>query len=269
MIRTSEQIIGMQVLSINEAKTIGKVCDVIVDTKKRKISFLAVNPDKQTIVSYGAIANLGEDAVMIPTENSLAEDMLDKSQDNSQISIKSLIKCAIFTQDGKSCGELIDFAFDTKTGKMAFISSRLQNGEIYLIDMSVAKTFGKEILIIRELLRFNRKNYKPIVEQKIELADTTAIIKKDAVTSKNAIKSNGNDKEIKQNKKVKNAGDLFERNHARLMLGKCLARDIILEDGTILAKTGDTVNENMLQKIIQKKQLVKLMVSVNAGEHGE
>lgn len=273
MILRTEQILEMPVLSLNEAKHLGKVTDVIIDTSKRKISGFMIQCAEDFQVNgawFNMISSVGEDAVMLPSKSSLIDPSDLKLMDRLLAKHAPLKNNAIFTKDGKAYGTVIDYAFDSESGLMAYFVTQTPDNSSILIDISSARTFGQDLLIINDCVEYVSKidNLELFsaseIDQNAGVSETeyvseTVAERLEQIEAKPVETELADIKDMDTAKPIQN---IFERQHAKLLLGKKLIRDFKLIDGTHLATPGDKITEDMLEAVIKNRQLVELMVSV-------
>lgn len=276
MIVKTEQLIGMPVLSLNEAKHLGEIKEIIIDSAKRKVAGFMVQTQDAYEMSglwFHLLSSIGEDAVMVPSESSLIDPSDSKLMDRLLAKHAGLKNCSIFTKEGKAYGSVIDFAFNTESGLIAYVSALIPEDRKIAIDMSAARTFGQNILIINqcteyieasenlELFAVSDVEQQPVPVQELYekiSAPQVRLIEQAQEQRSEPVRAQTEDNNV-------SIQEMFERQHARLLLGKKLVRNFILVNGTKLAGEGDVVTEDMLKTIIKNKQLVELMVSVEKG----
>lgn len=271
MIIKTEQIIGRPVLSLNEAKHLGEIKEIIIDSSKRKVAgFMIQTQDTYEMsgVWFHLVSSIGEDAVMLPSDSSLIDPSDSKLMDRLLAKHASLISSSIFTKEGKAYGSVADFAFNSETGLIAYVSTLLHGERQIAIDMSAARTFGQNILIINECIEYieTSENLELFPAAEIETVSTEQqICDEQSIAQQQEIVMTTAESDRENKDDGLSIQDMFERQHAKLLLGKKLVRDFNLIDGTMLAGQGEVITEEMLKTIIRNKQLVELMVSVEKG----
>ena len=120
---TASEIIGLPVFAIREGKYMNVVSDVIYHPAQNKIEALLIAATgwftEPYIVYYRDIRKVGEDAVLIETEELLkkvSEVEGDVSTSNREDTYLSGVK--IITVDGVNLGKVSDIFFNPATGKV-------------------------------------------------------------------------------------------------------------------------------------------------------
>ncbi len=113
---------GHQVVSTNDADTIGKVDGFVVDTGTAKVVALHLKktPGDGDLLSWADLKAFGTDAVTVESASLLAKASdAAKGQD--------VVGSRILTEDGEELGEVKDVEFDTADGSVTALVTK--NGD--------------------------------------------------------------------------------------------------------------------------------------------
>lgn len=156
--RRSDEIFGLPVFSIREGKEVGKVRDAIIDRSAMKVTAFLVEDIAwygPKILTFKKLQSLGDDALIIESENQLAElkeathlgEFLDRDL--------KIIKKKVVSDTGKLIGDISGFQIDVQTGKLGAceIKQYAAPGKVKVIPIEKVLSIGPDVLVIGEKAR--------------------------------------------------------------------------------------------------------------------
>lgn len=153
MIIHASEVIGRQVITIENGKQINKVKDIIYDPTSQIVSALVLESDglfsNSRAIPLENIHSIGEDAVIIKSE-----DALRKTSELSE-NIKSIIedddyltKSKVISQDGQEFGQVTDMTFETETGHVQHLI--VSQGKVEDFQSGIKKISPQDIITVGE-----------------------------------------------------------------------------------------------------------------------
>jgi len=156
--RLSQELKGLQIVSIEEGEQVGVVEDFIIDPIQKSISSMVIKDDKwytgAKMIAFSLIKNIGD--FCITTENSSSVVPLGEMQEQAKLLEKglSIVGAKIITQEGELIGEIKEYSILARTGKILGMQLRsdakLDSPDRNVIPADYIETIGKEIIIVKE-----------------------------------------------------------------------------------------------------------------------
>lgn len=256
----SSEIKGLAVFSIADGKEIGRVRDLLINAEKKAVDYLVVDIPNwyfgSYVIPFNQAEGIGSDAVMVATESIVKK--LNEEQAGIKLVEKgiNLIGNRVLTQKGRIIGKISEYYINEDTGQItgcALVDNN--NSPNGIIPAQVALTFGKDALIVKNdvesLLLTTMGDYEdaisdsPVETHAPDAADNNAPAAEDAEPATNG-----------------KAVELFEQRQREYLLGKVSKADIIDADGKVIVLKGETVTQEIIDKVIQANQMKELMMNV-------
>lgn len=203
--KLASEIIGLNVLAFDTGKTFAKVEDIIYDDQTNRVVALLVDRggwfSDAKVIDYTSIQSVGDDAVIVPTENVVSvakESELINRAVGEKVSVKGK---QIMTEDGKDLGKVADLNIDETTGRVVGymasggIFSDIYNGKPYVPAPETIKVGGDVVFvpaITAELMQERSEGLKDkVAAAKETVVETTqnAVEKTKEVTANTAEKA--------------------------------------------------------------------------------
>lgn len=227
--RPLREILGLSVLS-HSGNCLGEIEDLVLDNKRMiGVGFLV--KDKEwyrgiKFISKEEIEVVGKDTV-ITSENFL-KNVIELSEiidllDNS-IEWRGL---PVYTTTGEILGKVEELFLDEETLEISGIKIK---DEEFMIDRSSLVALGPSAVLVR---------------LRIDLQES---LKEESI--------------LIQEEKVSTEEKGFEAKQSVFLIGKKLARDLIADDGTLIASKGDTVNWQIIRKMKSLNRMQELINSI-------
>lgn len=272
--KSSKEIIGLKIISINEGKQISTVKDIIINGNDGSLAFFVIDQPSDyfgaRLIAFADIFGLGDYALIINdssviqdvAHNALAVEMLQKD-------IK-LIGSQLLTTQGCLVGQVGEINIDEASGKIAALEVTSPQGKTSQYNCDPVITYGREIILIDDVPH-KSKSAKP-VETANEKAPAQAGEQGDAISEKELLK-----RRIEQFGKVdsvlKPAVDdvdmigypedfnVFEQRQLQFLLGKTINNDVQLDTGNIL-KAGEQISAESLSEVKTRSTLMQMTAHV-------
>lgn len=151
--KTSEELLGLPVISIEEGKELGRVIDYIINPKEGIMEFLVIDCGVRyfgvKILPFNKVIGVGEDAVIIPSRSSMSWRTSRKflhflTKNDVQVKGTKILTdkgtVSEFLVDADSGGEIAGCILSPFEGK----------GEAGIIPSGEIVTFGRDILVVND-----------------------------------------------------------------------------------------------------------------------
>ncbi|WP_041638019.1 PRC-barrel domain-containing protein [Anoxybacillus flavithermus] len=151
--KSSAQVIGLPVISIQNGVQLGQVKSLVVNPEKGTIDFLIVDQENWEIsmkaIPFRHVIGIGEFAVTVEEERAVLDlNVIPIANElvNKKITIK---QAKVMTRKGQLLGEATEFYMDEETGHITGIEVQIGN-ELRIVRADHVITYGKDLLIVHE-----------------------------------------------------------------------------------------------------------------------
>ncbi len=274
--KTSQQIIGLPVVSIQDGNEIGKVKNVMINAVKGTVDFFVIDSAMRSlaggIVPVGKVLGIGADALTILEADDVSDivkipaaiDLLQKNitvRGTRVLSRKgSLLGTAgdIHVDEEAACGIVgVDFIPDSA----AF--------EAGVIPRDAIITFGKNLLVVEEGFTARLMTAPPV--------DAASVSEPEAVAPAISFAGTAAKPAAQPQEPAMSLDDLFSEpisadagntvlssGRSQYLRGRRVTRDIATPDGDTIARAGDIIDDAMLEKAGATGCLVELVMNNEA-----
>ncbi len=158
--RKGHSIIGLQVISQQDAKHLGKVLDLVFDHDAdecvalvlRERGFLGLSSAQ--VVPWGEIQSIGKDAVMVRSDNAIVNPQEHGRLNDIMEREAHLSGTRIMTEDGRDVGNFAEIYLDEQTGKVlgyevsgGFVSDTMSGKRYIPAGRTDELRVGKDVLL--------------------------------------------------------------------------------------------------------------------------
>lgn len=278
---------GLIVLSLKDSEVLGAIRRGVEDPYFRRMLAFAFEDDEwydgPKVLPFNAIESIGLNAVIVKDPSQIMN--MDLAAD-VRLNLKqkeSLIEKHIMTAEGRYVGEIFDYAFDEDNGMIGeYYLHRLLAGDELCYRFPAEKTIrvGKELVIVEDspmietdVRPVKKRPWAWIPEDSIaqhNIADQQKIAKalsgeetKSEKTS-NTIETISlfDDIHTKEPKsKEEKLRQDFEKHHYAYLLGRKADRDIRDDDGTLIIKKGQFIDETAIRMAKKSGKFSQLAIS--------
>lgn len=300
--KKSVEIIGLPVISITEGRELGMSKSLLIDAPNGSVAAITIEDEDWyrgvKLLPYSSVIAIGEDAVTITnSENILTLEDAGDYEAMMDANIK-IIGTKAITKSGTIQGKVVEI-YIGDNGKIEKCEIEGRDGSISEIVSEQISIFGKQVTVIDSDFEKKTEIIAP-VETPAVAAPKTEVPKaeiKEAPKSeapkaevKEAPKAETPKVEVKEAPKTETpkaeapkpqvkeapktetpktvdaaaqmADKATEERHRRFLLGKTVTKDIVSATGVVLAKTGDVVTEEILQKVKMANMFIDLSMNV-------
>ena len=275
--KKSIEIIGLPVISITEGRELGMSKTLLIDAKNGTIAAITIEDEDWyrgvKLLPYSSVIAIGEDAVTVTnSENILTLEDAGDYEAMMDANIK-IIGTKAITKSGTIQGKVVEI-YVGDNGKIEKCEIEARDGSLSEITSDQISIFGKQVTVIDSDLEKKTELIAPKAP-----AEAVAAPKAEAPKAEPA-KAEAPKAEPKQEAKpapkaepakaeapkadpsIQMADKATEERHRRFLLGKTVTRKITTDSGVVLVNEGDTVTEEVLQKVKIANKFIDLSMNV-------
>ena len=300
--KKSVEIIGLPVISITEGRELGMSKSLLIDAPNGSVAAITIEDEDWyrgvKLLPYSSVIAIGEDAVTITnSENILTLEDAGDYEAMMDANIK-IIDTKAITKSGTIQGKVVEI-YIGDNGKIEKCEIEGRDGSLSEIVSEQISIFGKQVTVIdsdfekkteiiapvetpavaapkTEVPKAEIKEAPKAEAPKVEVkeapkAETPKIELKEAPKTETP-KAEAPKPQVKEAPKTETpktvdaaaqmADKATEERHRRFLLGKTVTKDIVSATGVVLAKTGDVVTEEILQKVKMANMFIDLSMNV-------
>ena len=285
--KKSIEIIGLPVISITEGRELGMSKTLLIDAKNGTIAAITIEDEDWyrgvKLLPYSSVIAIGEDAVTVTnSENILTLEDAGDYEAMMDANIK-IIGTKAITKSGTIQGKVVEI-YVGDNGKIEKCEIEARDGSLSEITSDQISIFGKQVTVIdsdlekkteliapkapAEAVAAPKAEEKPAAEPKAEApkaepAKAEAPKAEPKQEAKPAPKAEPAKAEApKADPSIQMADKATEERHRRFLLGKTVTRKITTDSGVVLVNEGDTVTEEVLQKVKIANKFIDLSMNV-------
>ena len=295
--KKSVEIIGLPVISITEGRELGMSKSLLIDAPNGSVAAITIEDEDWyrgvKLLPYSSVIAIGEDAVTITnSENILTLEDAGDYEAMMDANIK-IIGTKAITKSGTIQGKVVEI-YIGDNGKIEKCEIEGRDGSLSEIVSDQISIFGKQVTVIDSDFEKKTEIIAPVETPAVAAPKTEApktevkeapkteapkVEVKEAPKTeapkaevKEAPKAEAPKAEVKEAPKTEApkavdaaaqlADKATEERHRRFLLGKTVTKDIVSATGVVLAKTGDVVTEEILQKVKMANMFIDLSMNV-------
>jgi len=271
--KKSAEIVGLNVISINEGKELGVSKALVINAEEGSVAALVIEDEKwylgAKLLPFASVAGVGEYAITISSSTDIlpiasAPDLESLLEANIKV-----IGTKVVTKTGRIQGRVTEIIVDD-SGSIAVCEVEDVSGDIIEIPSERVFTFGKEVTIIAETSELATPKpasikSEPIKTSVADISNTPNNIPPEApspvstpipaaATTTSAVpESPANTEET---------GKKFDDRHRKYLLGKKASRRIETDNGIVIVEQGGEITEEVLQKAKLAGKFVELSMNI-------
>ena len=222
--KKAHDIIGLPLLSVDEAKELGQIREILIDPSEAKVKYLMIMDDKwyfgAKIVSFDRILSIGQDAITVRKVEDL--QMLPEVQDAIELAERDIkiVGARVFTEKGENMGMVLEYYINPDDGKIVRYELEGVNGPI-IMDNPEIISFGTKALVVKE-----------------------AIVAKEEKTVQN-----------------KSSAKLFEEKQRQFLIGRRAKKTILDSSGNVLVEEGQAITKEILDRVTDKNKIIEITIN--------
>lgn len=279
--KKSIEIIGLPVISITEGRELGMSKTLLIDAKNGAIAAITIEDEDWyrgvKLLPYSSVIAIGEDAVTVTnSENILTLEDAGDYEAMMDANIK-IIGTKAITKSGTIQGKVVEL-YVGENGKIEKCEIEARDGSLSEITSDQISIFGKQVTVIDSDLEKKTEIIAPPMpaaaveapKAEVKPAAPAAAEPKAAPAPEPEVKA-APKAEVKPAAKpeagaadpsIQMADKATEERHRRFLLGKTVTRRITTDSGVVLVNEGDTVTEEVLQKVKIANKFIDLSMNV-------
>lgn len=298
--KKSVEIIGLPVISITEGRELGMSKTLLIDAKNGTIAAITIEDEDWyrgvKLLPYSSVIAIGEDAVTVTnSENILTLEDAGDYEAMMDANIK-IIGTKAITKSGTIQGKVVEI-YVGDNGKIEKCEIEGRDGSLSEISSDQISIFGKQVTVIDSDLEKKTEIVAPkapaaaVEEPKTPVkaeepapeepkaepqkaapkaepkeakpAEPKAAPKAEAKPeAKTAPKAEPKAEAKAADPSIQMADKATEERHRRFLLGKTVTRKLTTDSGVVLVNEGDTVTEEVLQKVKIANKFIDLSMNV-------
>lgn len=222
--KKAHDIIGLPLLSVDEAKELGQIREILIDPSVAKVKYLMIMDDKwyfgAKIVSFDRILSIGQDAITVRKVEDL--QMLPEVQDAIELAERDIkiVGARVFTEKGENMGMVLEYYINPDDGQIVRYELEGVNGPI-IMDNPEIISFGTKALVVKE-----------------------AIVAKEEKTVQN-----------------KSSAKLFEEKQRQFLIGRRAKKTILDSSGNVLVEEGQAITKEILDRVTDKNKIIEITIN--------
>lgn len=236
-----QDIIGLPLISIDEATELGEIKDVLLDPDEGRVKYLLIMDEKWylggKLVSFDRVLSIGSDAVTVQDEGILQEfSQVEDAMMLAKNDIK-ILGAKVFTEKGRFIGVIEEYYISEEDGSIC--KCLLDGGDDSLtIENPKIISFSAKTLVIKE----PEEGYSEEPQEKLKGDEG-------AKTLENAYHQ------------TQNSARLFEEKQRQFLLGRKAICKILDESGDILLEEGQVLTNEILSRVKNKNKIIELTIN--------
>lgn len=256
--KKSVEIIGLPVISITEGRELGMSKSLLIDAPNGSVAAITIEDEDWyrgvKLLPYSSVIAIGEDAVTITnSENILTLEDAGDYEAMMDTNIK-IIGTKAITKSGTIQGKVVEI-YIGDNGKIEKCEIEGRDGSLSEIVSEQISIFGKQVTVIDSDFEKKTEIIAPV--------ETPAVAAPKTEAPKPQVKEAPKTEAPKAvDAAAQMADKATEERHRRFLLGKTVTKDIVSATGVVLAKTGDVVTEEILQKVKMANMFIDLSMNV-------
>lgn len=293
--KKSIEIIGLPVISITEGRELGMSKTLLIDAKNGAIAAITIEDEDWyrgvKLLPYSSVIAIGEDAVTVTnSENILTLEDAGDYEAMMDANIK-IIGTKAITKSGTIQGKVVEL-YVGENGKIEKCEIEARDGSLSEITSDQISIFGKQVTVIDSDLEKKTEiiaPQAPAAAVEAPKAEVKEPVKEQAPAApaapaepkaapkpevkpdvkpevkpevKAAPKAEVKQEAAAPDPSIQMADKATEERHRRFLLGKTVTRRITTDSGVVLVNEGDTVTEEVLQKVKIANKFIDLSMNV-------
>ncbi len=157
MVRVDTELLGLQIVALDDASVVGEVDGLIIDDKAMRVAGFLIDLGlfEASVLPFGNALAVGADAIIIPSADTLALITADADLDTLATRDITISDARVITRSGKTVGSIGDFFVDTDSGDVVGMEFIADDQSIYPKDVAVLPSaavlrLGRDIVVVSD-----------------------------------------------------------------------------------------------------------------------
>ncbi len=253
--KSSQQILGLPVLSIGEGKQIGKVKHLVLNPQLGQVDFLLVEDETWYLglkaMAYKAVQGIGEFALTVLSSSSLSSvaecaGLVDLLKDNL-----CLPGLKVLSNKGRLAGYVSEYFIHGNTGVIMGCQLAPANNEkpIGIIPKKSILTYGRDFLVVEEGVE-----EKLVAELQEENVFNNEADVQETVDTAPAVPTG--------EKQPAEALKHFEEQQRQYLLGRKVTMRIVADNGEVVAEENETITDKTIERAKATDRYIQLTMNI-------
>lgn len=275
-VKSSQEILGLPILSIEEGKQIGSVRYLVLNPQWGNVEFLLVEDEKwylgPKIMRFEAVQGIGETALTILNQSSLstvaecagAMDTLEKNL--------CLPGTKVLSNKGRFIGSVSEYYVNEQNGEITGCELIPVGGEkpAGIIPRNLILTYGSEFLVVEDgagdkvvMELPEEKEAKTAAQEDKTSSNSARQTPKETKTAApdNKPATGAAGQSPKTNEQPVEALKHFEEQQKQYILGKKVTMRIVGDNGEVVAEEGEAVTEEIIKRARATGKYIQLTLN--------
>jgi uncharacterized protein YrrD len=273
--KSTNEIVGLVLLCINEGKEAGTIKDILINRETGAVEFLVLDDGQwyfgAKVLSFTDVLGIGSNAVTTETEgNILRFTEVERAVALAQEGVK-LIGTKIYTEKGRYIGKVDEF-FISEDGGIAGCKFTLDDGQVKIIPRDSVLTFGKNVIVVVDRIE---EKFVDKMDNVISYTEATKPTEQKGSMSHESPK-NGAKKAIASILLTDPVADIkddltdkeeaarsFEQKQRQFLIGRKVSKRISSKNGEILAEKGTIITDELIDRIKESGKYMELTMNTS------
>lgn len=258
--KSSQQILGLPVLSIEEGKQIGEVKHLVLNPKGGTVDFLLVENGAWYLglkaMPFESVQGIGEFALTVNGRSSIsavtecagAVDLLEKDL--------RLPGIKVLSKKGRLLGSVREYFINESTGEIIGCQLTATGAEqpAGIIPKNLIFTYGGDFLVVEE--GTEDRLVSELDENEMESTIETAGAASDVSTIETEPNVSMDEKQPGEALKH------FEEQQRQFLLGKKVTMRIVADNGEVVAEEGETITDETIERARVADRYIQLTLNI-------
>jgi uncharacterized protein YrrD len=262
--KSSQQILGLPVLSIEEGKQIGEVKHLVLNPKRGTVDFLLVENGAWYLglkaMPFEAVQGIGEFALTVNSRSSISAvtecagviDLLEKDL--------RLPGIKVLSKKGRLIGSVSEYFVNESTGEIigCQLTATGADQPAGIIPKNLILTYGGDFLVVEE----GAENQLMSEVDEDETAGTT-----EAAGAASGVPVTETTPDVSPDVSMdgNQPGEAlkhFEEQQRRFLLGKKVTMRIVADNGEVVAEEGETITDETIDRARAADRYIQLTLNI-------
>lgn len=229
--KKSQDIIGLPLISIDEAVELGEIKDILIEPKERKVKYFLIMDAKwylgAKLISFDKVLSIGDDAITIQSEKAL--EKFCEVEDANKLAERDIriIDTKAYTEKGQYIGTIKEYYVREKDGTICgFLLG--DSTDLRMVEYPKIISFGTRALVMEGSMGKEMAEGESFVEAQTQ-----------------------------------NSAKLFEEKQRQFLIGRKAKRRVLDELGNLLLEEGQAITNEVLDRVNDKNKIIELTINTH------
>ena len=157
MTRLDTDLIGLQIVAMDDASVVGEVDGLVIDDIAVKVAGFLVDLGlyEASVLPFGSVRAIGNDAIIVPSGSALIPISEDTALEALACKEISVSDAKAITKSGKTVGTIGDFYVDTDNGEIVGLEFIAADRSVYpketaVLPASTVHRLGRDLVVLND-----------------------------------------------------------------------------------------------------------------------